>query len=142
MLWRRTPTPAPSTAVNCSLAPRLCAPYRSDMRAFILLTLALSAATYTLTCAKIFDAPRAWVLRKSAFVGALVDCPYCASHWLAALAVAVYRPRLGAHPSPWLDGAAAWLVLVWCAALATTVLALANRVTHHVTTPLPPAQNG
>lgn len=107
------------------------------MRAFILLTLALSAATYTLTCAKIFDVPRAWVLRKSAFLGALVDCPYCASHWLAALAVAVYRPRLGVHPSPWLDGAAAWLVLVWCAALATTVLALANRVTHHATTPLP-----
>jgi hypothetical protein len=111
------------------------------MRAFLLLVLAVSAATYTLTCGAVFDRPRAWVLARSRFAGLLVDCPYCASHWIAAGAVLAFRPRLRLSASPWLDGCAAWLVLVWCAALATAALAVANRATHRATTPLPPAQN-
>lgn len=66
----------------------------------ILLFLALTNATITLTLnrASIFDRPRDWLSKKSDFLGKLLGCPYCLSHWVAFVLVGIYRPQvLAAH---------------------------------------------
>lgn len=56
------------------------------------LGLAVGTASWTLTKALIFKSMREWVDDRSQWFGDLVNCPYCASHWLAIAGVAIYRP--------------------------------------------------
>lgn len=65
-------------------------------RFFPLLFLALVSATMTvtLTRASIFERPRRWLSEKSVFLGKLLACPYCSSHWVAFALVGVYRPQV------------------------------------------------
>lgn len=66
----------------------------------VLLILALANATISVTLnrASIFDAPRGWLAKKSEFLGKLLSCPYCLSHWVAFALVGIYRPQvLDAH---------------------------------------------
>lgn len=59
-----------------------------------LLSLAVAAASSTLTRAVVFRPLRLWLKGRSKFFHELFICPYCMSHWLAALAVLVFQPRL------------------------------------------------
>lgn len=45
------------------------------------------------TCRRRPDGKRRPVV-PSSWLGDLVGCPYCVSHWLTAAAVLIYRPRL------------------------------------------------
>ncbi len=62
----------------------------------VLLFLATVAAAISATVsrASLFDGLRDGLARKSDFLGKLVSCPYCLSHWVAFGLVAAYRPQV------------------------------------------------
>ena len=60
----------------------------------IVLSLVVSTTSVTLTKARIFRELREAATRGNARLHDLVHCPYCMSHWISLLLVAVYRPRL------------------------------------------------
>lgn len=64
----------------------------------IVLALAIAAVACTVSLAKISAPVRVWVARRDGraweWIGQLLGCPYCVTHWLAIGATAIYRPRL------------------------------------------------
>lgn len=71
------------------------------------LSLACGAASMTIAKSGIFAPFRGWLTTKWkatpdgsrserawGFLNELFGCPYCVSHWLAGVAVAIYRPQL------------------------------------------------
>jgi ABC-type phosphate/phosphonate transport system permease subunit len=66
----------------------------ADIVTVVVLALAVSAASMTLTKAKLFSPIRDRIDNRSEWFGELVGCPYCMSHWLAFAATAVYQPRI------------------------------------------------
>lgn len=64
----------------------------SSVVSFLVLSMAVAAVSVTLTKSGIFEKPRSWIDAKNAFLGDLVHCPYCTSHWLSFLTVALYQP--------------------------------------------------
>lgn len=86
------------------------------------LALASSAVSVTVTKAKIFAGLRELIGTKNAWLGELVSCPYCFSHWLAFAATAIYRPVLvdsGFWP---LDLAVTAMVMVALAAFSSGLI--------------------
>ena len=59
-----------------------------------ILSLAIAAGALTVTKARISAPLRDRATAKSKWLGELVSCPYCFSHWLSFAAVAAYRPAL------------------------------------------------
>ncbi len=70
------------------------------MSELVLLGLAVSAASVTITLSAIFRP------LQDACSWKILHCPYCFSHWAAILAVCIYRP--------W----SAWLPVEWLAVVA------------------------
>lgn len=89
----------------------------------LVLALAVGSASFTVARTKISVPFRTWVMKKSKWFGGLVTCPYCTSHWLAAVAVGIYRPRPVELWAP-VDWGVAWLMTV---ALAAFVIGLVTR---------------
>lgn len=62
------------------------------------LALAIGAASFITSQAKISKAPRVWLARRKSAAGRwlfdLVSCPFCTAVWMSLAAVAVYRPLL------------------------------------------------
>lgn len=58
------------------------------------LALATTAISRTTSQGKIFAPAREWVSTRSEWLGKLVNCAYCTSHWVAIVFVVIYRPRL------------------------------------------------
>ena len=58
------------------------------------LSLAVAAISMTTSKAEIFRTARIWIDDRSEWLGELVRCPYCTSHWLAFGAVLIYEPAL------------------------------------------------
>ncbi len=56
------------------------------------LALFVSVVSLTITKAKAFSTIREKIIEKSDWLGYLFSCPYCLSHWVSLLVVAVYRP--------------------------------------------------
>ncbi len=63
----------------------------------VILALAIASASTTISRAKVFESVREAIGRKSEWLGKLISCAYCTSHWLSFGAVAIYRPRLIHH---------------------------------------------
>ena len=65
---------------------------------FILLGLAVGTVSYTITKGSIFGPLRVWVIERSYWLGKLMQCPYCMSHWVAIAAMLAFHPRMiGGH---------------------------------------------
>lgn len=62
--------------------------------AMLVLVLATSAISLTITKGSIFENLREQVIERSQWFGKLVSCPYCTSHWVSFILVAIYQPRL------------------------------------------------
>src|SRR6185369_1283878 len=56
---------------------------------FILLGLCCGVISYTLTKGSIFGPLRVWVIERTYWLGKLMQCPYCMSHWVALGAMLV-----------------------------------------------------
>ena len=82
----------------------------------VVLGIASGTASFTIAKTKITQPIREAVGKRSKWLGMLLACPYCISHWLALIAVALYQPRI-AHLTFVLDMGLTWLVTVFIAAL-------------------------
>jgi hypothetical protein len=87
--------------------------------------LALATAALSLTIAKThaFDWLRSWVLARSDYLGELVSCHYCMSHWFALGLVAVYRPVVVSSGVTLFDLAVSVFALVALSALVSATIA-------------------
>ena len=68
------------------------------------LALAVGSVAFTLTRSKISSSYRVWLAGRAPknkfwqWMFDLFSCPYCLSHWLTFIAVAVYRPWIISRP--------------------------------------------
>lgn len=85
------------------------------------LALAIAAISMTTAKASIFRPLRLKVEDRNEWLGELVKCPYCTSHWLAFGAEAIYQPRLVHSGVALLDYALSAMAMV---ALATIFFGL------------------
>ncbi|HYO76008.1 MAG TPA: DUF1360 domain-containing protein [Thermoanaerobaculia bacterium] len=65
----------------------------TDITASAIIALAVSAVSMTMTQGSIFAAFRTFVSERSKWLGELVSCFYCLSHWVAISAVVLLQPR-------------------------------------------------
>ncbi len=63
-------------------------------QAFQLLVLSLAAAAISVTLAKskLFEPLREKIKERNEWLGELVNCPYCTSHWVSIGLVIIYQP--------------------------------------------------
>ena len=70
----------------------------TTVQAALALALAIGAASFITSSAKISKAPRMWLAGRDSPFGIwlfdLVSCPLCTATWLALAATAIYRPWL------------------------------------------------
>jgi hypothetical protein len=57
----------------------------------ILLSFATAAISMTISKAKVTTPFRDWIKTKSVWIGKMLNCPYCVSHWVA-LGMVLYTP--------------------------------------------------
>lgn len=77
--------------------------------------MATAAVSMVFTMALVFRGLRAWVKERSKFFGELFSCPYCFSHWVAAVFVVLGKLTGNfsvGFDNQVLDGVVTWLVLV------------------------------
>lgn len=81
----------------------------------IMVGVAAGTAAFTVTRTKITAGLRDWTMKHNKWLGQLLSCPFCLSHWLAAIGVLIYQPRLTER---WIvtDLGLSWLVAVALAA--------------------------
>jgi Protein of unknown function (DUF1360) len=58
------------------------------------IALAVAAVSTTIAKSSLFTKMREWMLDHFMFLGKLMSCSYCTSHWVAFFFVAIYRPKL------------------------------------------------
>ncbi len=66
----------------------------TDLQQVVALALATSAISVTISRGGVFSRQRKWLLKNKNWLGRLASCPYCTSHWVAAVLVAIYQPTL------------------------------------------------
>lgn len=62
------------------------------MTALLLLALACASISLTITRTPLFGSARGWARERSVWLGKLVTCPYCTSHWVAFVLVLATTP--------------------------------------------------
>lgn len=88
-----------------------------DLLLVVLLAMAVAAMSVTISLSKVFKNLRDNISSRNAWLGELVSCPYCFSHWLSFLAVLVYRPQVLEGGAPFLNLFLTAFVLVCLASL-------------------------
>lgn len=83
---------------------------------FLLLGLCCATVSYTLTKGSIFGPLRVWAIERSLWLGKLMSCPYCMSHWIALGAMVIFQPKMIGGPA-WADYITTWFALVGLSAL-------------------------
>lgn len=89
----------------------------------IVLGFAIGAVSFTIARTKITQPLREKIKGRNTWLGNLVGCPYCLSHWFAFAAAGLYRPRI-VHLWLPLDVLVAAMVMV---AIAAFVWGLINK---------------
>jgi len=54
-----------------------------DLATLAMVALACASVSMTVARSRLFARPRQWLTDRSAWLGKLVTCPYCFSHWVA-----------------------------------------------------------
>lgn len=85
LLWLPSVIPAVVAAAADSM---------NQLLPFILLGLCCGVISYTITKGSIFGPLRVWVIERNYWLGKLMQCPYCMSHWVALAAMLVFNPRM------------------------------------------------
>lgn len=62
----------------------------TTLESMLVVPVAIAAASLTLSRGKIFRKQRLWLKKRAPWLGALLSCPYCVSHWIAAAAYIAY----------------------------------------------------
>lgn len=93
------------------------------METIILLSFVNALISFNITETKVFEPLRKKIRKVSSYLGDLVSCGYCFSHWVAFSLVVIYQPRLfecwwlldyflTALVIAWL-GAFQWIFMCW-----------------------------
>jgi hypothetical protein len=97
--------------------------YLPGLYTLVILAIATATVSMTVTMASIFRFLREWFEDEEGFrgwLGELLTCPYCLSHWTAALFTFLYKPQIITYPPSLsrlaagaiLNGIVSWLVMV------------------------------
>jgi hypothetical protein len=96
------------------------------------MALAVASCSFTISKAKISVGVREWIAKRNHWLGELLNCPYCTSHWLTFGLVFAYRARVILGWAP-LDYVVTVFVIVTMANVASylmhTLIGLANTLT-------------
>lgn len=76
----------------------------------LLLSLVVGCVTLTLSKAWVFKPLRDYLASKSDFLGDLLNCTYCTSHWVSAGVFLVFQPKLLQFPVT--NAILCWLLMV------------------------------
>lgn len=89
----------------------------TDVLSLVPLGLAAGSLSFTISRSEmpLVQGARQWAFRKSSFLKALLHCPYCTSHYVAAALALIYRPRVVVSQWLWLDLAVTWMAIVGAA---------------------------
>lgn len=93
------------------------------METIILLSFVNALISFNIAETKVFEPLRKKIKRVSSYLGDLVSCGYCFSHWVAFILVVIYQPKLfecwwlldyflTALVIAWL-GAFQWILMCW-----------------------------
>ncbi|AKL14207.1 TPA: DUF1360 domain-containing protein [Kluyvera intermedia] len=66
----------------------------TELTTCLMIALAASSISMTVTQTELFAAFREWTTKKNAMLGHLFHCFYCLSHWVVFGGMLVYRPAL------------------------------------------------
>lgn len=66
----------------------------TELTTCLMIALAASSISMTVTQTELFTAFREWTEKKNAMIGHLFKCFYCLSHWVVFGGMLVYRPAL------------------------------------------------
>lgn len=88
----------------------------------LFLSLAVASLSLTITKAQVFGSLRSWVDSKNGFLGKLISCPYCASHWIGLVMVVYYQPVLVPSPILFFDLAISLFAVVTLSSFATGLI--------------------
>ena len=85
----------------------------------VLLVLGAACAVVAMTISKasIFERPRVWLDQNYEWLGDLVACPYCVSHWVALAAIVAFQPRPVGTPWYVLDMVVAMFALTFVSSM-------------------------
>lgn len=64
------------------------------MNTLFFLSMAVASFSMTLTLSPVFASLRGWIDDKSSFLGDLIHCPYCTSHYVSLLVVIMFGPMV------------------------------------------------
>lgn len=84
------------------------------MTTLVFLALAVASVSMTLTKSEVFGPLREWIDIKSKFLGDLIHCPYCTSHYVSLGTVLLFQPVVatsGFHVADLLASAFAMVTL-------------------------------
>ena len=87
--------------------------------------MAVSAISMTISKAKVFESAREWIAGHNQWLGKLVGCPYCVSHWITFVLVAYYQPRFITSSIFVLDlTISAFTIIAWAAIVSGIIFKL------------------
>ena len=95
----------------------------TEIEAVVFLSAVTAAISFAITEAKLSRPLREWAKARSFFWGELFCCGYCFGHWVAAVLVLAYRPRLFVWWWP-VDYLFTALVIAWLSAFQWAALCL------------------
>jgi len=102
----------------------------TDALELLVLALATSAISVTITQSDIFSGLRASVANRSRWLGVLVRCPYCTSHWVSVVLMWWYGQRIVPETYLPIDLFVSALAIVAVASFFTFLVMLAYKYAH------------
>jgi len=91
------------------------------------LSLMVSTTSMTIAKAKIFEKIREKIEKINFWLGKLISCPYCLSHWISLVFVAAYQPRI-IYAYFFLDMAVSLFVIVELATFWSILVCVSMRL--------------
>jgi len=92
-----------------------------------ILSAIVACLSWTIAKSLLFQGLRRWIQKKSKFLGKLVGCPYCLSHYISAF-VAIGGTTTGLFDLMFVPQWLSWIILtfllVWLAAFQWSLIAL------------------
>jgi len=89
---------------------------------FLVLSLAVGTIALTISSSNLFETVRNFVDELSEWLGSLIECSYCLTHWIALAVMLMYRPRLIESGFAWADWTISYFALVALSAAVGGVL--------------------
>ncbi|WP_434637631.1 DUF1360 domain-containing protein [Klebsiella sp. I138] len=90
----------------------------NELTICLMIALAASSMSMTVTQTELFAAFRAWTVKKNAMAGHLFQCFYCLSHWVVFGGMLVYRPALLHSGIAFID----WMMTAFITITLTTLI--------------------